>query len=380
MPELSSKTHGQERVGAKRNLNLAMYPIAIIGDNLAAHVMTLAARVSGFESIHRFAAQAHYSANDEDSATICLGANASRVLTALGALPPETMAFYPDREQVRLGRSAYLLTELPLGEFYRQRYGAGLVNYPRAEVLEYLAAQTNTIAPINKQAKSAEELENTHQLVIQSTGARYSTAEGAEWPRYAHYRARLREHPLKRANVTWLGKGQFIEQRSDHAHVQFDVFSQSAYDLDPTQWHDSLVSIFSHLEFIGHTDLAGTTPNAQLYLGRTALIGQAHSPYHPAYPEAQYGGIEDAWVLSRMMENYEEDISDGLQAYERYRRPRARKLWQAKHQRLVHYTQPKQLGRLRNNIVEGLRARFLPELAMQQRDWIHQHDVIKGFR
>ena len=40
------------------------------------------------------------------------------------------------------------------------------------------------------------------------------------------------------------------------------------------------------------------------------------------FPETIHAGIEDAWVLSRMLENYEEETNEALSSYTKYRRPR----------------------------------------------------------
>ena len=85
-------------------------------------------------------------------------------------------------------------------------------------------------------------------------------------------------------------------------------------------------------------------------------------------------------MLSRMMENYEEDIGDGLAAFERFRRPRHRRV--ASHMRdyLFRFTEPSSCKRALQHVGIGLQNRLLPELALAQQDWLYEHDVIKGFR
>jgi 2-polyprenyl-6-methoxyphenol hydroxylase-like FAD-dependent oxidoreductase len=90
--------------------------------------------------------------------------------------------------------------------------------------------------------------------------------------------------------------------------------------------------------------------------------------------------MEDAWVLSRMMENYEEDIGDGLAAYERFRRPRHRKVLAQMRDHLIRLTQPSSARRFQQHVGTALQNRLLPEIALQQQDWLYEHDVIKGFR
>ena len=85
-------------------------------------------------------------------------------------------------------------------------------------------------------------------------------------------------------------------------------------------------------------------------------------------------------MLSRMMENYEEDIGDGLAAFESFLRPSHRRV--ALHMRdyLFRFTEPLLHKRALQHVGMGLQSRLLPELALAQQDWLYEHDVIKGFR
>ena len=77
--------------------------------------------------------------------------------------------------------------------------------------------------------------------------------------------------------------------------------------------------------------------------------------------------MEDAWVLSRMMENYEEDIGDGLAAYERFRRPRHRKVLVNMQDHLLKLTQPSRARRLQQHLGTALQNRLLPRLLYSNR-------------
>jgi 2-polyprenyl-6-methoxyphenol hydroxylase-like FAD-dependent oxidoreductase len=91
-------------------------------------------------------------------------------------------------------------------------------------------------------------------------------------------------------------------------------------------------------------------------------------------------GLEDAWVLSRMLENYEEDTADGLAAYAKYRRPRARRIAREVTATVKQHNALSPLGRLRRNINIAFSTRFIPEIAMQRIDWHYDYDCIRGFR
>ena len=44
------------------------------------------------------------------------------------------------------------------------------------------------------------------------------------------------------------------------------------------------------------------------------FLGHGYQP-HPIAPETTWLGLEDARVLARMLENYEEDVADGVREY-----------------------------------------------------------------
>jgi 2-polyprenyl-6-methoxyphenol hydroxylase-like FAD-dependent oxidoreductase len=94
----------------------------------------------------------------------------------------------------------------------------------------------------------------------------------------------------------------------------------------------------------------------------------------------EWVGLEDAWVLSRMLENYEEAVDEGLREYARFRRARANRLSRAAAVRAEQYFENTRLGRLGRNLNLALSTRFLPEIAMQRIDWLYGHDCIRGFR
>ena len=60
--------------------------------------------------------------------------------------------------------------------------------------------------------------------------------------------------------------------------------------------------------------------------GRIALVGgAAHAPL-PELRQDSSAAIEDAWVLSRLLDQWEDDPVSALRDYHRYREPRGRQL------------------------------------------------------
>lgn len=355
-----------------------MYSVAVIGESPAAHIAALASRVAGFAKTKQFASLNESSA-DENSVH-CIPASVSRIINTLSPSNIESIGLCPDREQVRLGRSAYLLSELPLGNFYLERYGAPLVNCTRKELIE-LFAQHEAFDP-SPAKKSLQEIEADYELAI------LCDATAVEKPiqqdsvgGFDIYTANVAdEHLLRNANVTWMGKGQVILQISSQSYTHYTFITHNQLPFEEVHWHGSLAPAFANKSFTQTFNPQHHTIAEHFQDGRRAYLGDACYAPHPNFLESHNSGIEDAWVLSRMMENYEEDISDGLREYERFRRPRAVRVAKAGHQRLDLLTLRSTNSRFWGYVSQALSTRFLPEIAMQKQDWFHQHNVIKGFR
>ncbi len=348
-----------------------MYPVAIIGDTLAARLAALACHASGFDDVKRYQ-------SDEDlpqpPEVYSLGANASRLLNALAPQTIENIAFCPDRFQIRFAKSAYLLAELPLGDFYRQRYGGPMMNIAGPALHQCLDSRLSS--PLAAPMALAES-ERRHALTILSSRTPVGQSGDGD---FHVFHASLADHPLRRANVLWRGKGQYIEQVADTDRVHFRFVTRRGTDFAFADWQESLhpaleAKIQSHDIFVG-----ALTHSETLFGGSVAFLSDAVAPPITCKIDGANTGLEDAWVLSRMMENYEEDIADGLAAYERFRRPRHRKVMAGLRTHLATLTQTSSMKRFGQHVGTALQNRLLPEIALQRQDWLYQHDVIKGFR
>lgn len=348
-----------------------MYPVAIIGDTLAARLAELACRASGFDDVKRYKDEADPIQPPE---VYSLGANASRLLKALGPQTIENIAFYPDRFQVRFAKSAYLLAELPLGDFYHQRYGGPMMNIAGPALRQCLDAGLSNplLAPM-----ALAEAERNHALTIVSSRTPLSQTGDGD---FNVFHASLTDHPLRRANVLWRGKGQYIEQVADTDRVHFRFVTRRGTDFAPAHWHESLHPALEAKTQSRDIFVSELTHSETLFGGSVAFLSDAVAPPISCKIDGANTALEDAWVLSRMMENYEEDIADGLAAYERFRRPRHRNVMAGLRSHLAALTQPSSVKRFGQHVGTALQNRLLPEIALQQQDWLYQHDVIKGFR
>ena len=350
-----------------------MYPLAVVGDNATARAAIAACRKAGFTDIKWVAGNV----KAEHHGACTLPANVSRVLTALDGGPAlEELGHQPDRQQVRLAASGFLISELPLGAFSRERYGAPHVNIEVSDWPRLLPVVDITLEP----HQTLSELEQAFPATLVCTPeTAISTSQPA--PTHTLWHARLPlDEALSKANITWLGQHQCAWQFSTRAaqHVYFSVplHRQPQADDWHALLHPAIAAAAPETEFCAFT----ATVRDHWHAGAVVYLGAACSPGNPFLREAQCLGLEDAWVLSRMQENYEEDIQDAFREYEKYRRARTRRVATAAARSAVEMNKSGAISRFLNYLNIALSTRFLPEIAMQRIDWFYGHDCIRGFR
>jgi salicylate hydroxylase len=204
--------------------------------------------------------------------------------------------------------------------------------------------------------------------------------------------AQFNSHPM----TIWLGPGRHITHFpvGDGEQLAFTAVVETA---EPTEeswyqkgdrqtlverfqdWHPVIQTLVGASRDLHSWPLYDRAPLARWTDGHVTLLGDA---CHPALPYLSQGAalaIEDAWVLSRMLETWEEDIASGLAEYERYRRPRAARVQVSSRQegRNFHLSDRWQI-RWRN-LRMALSSRYLPEIAMERYDWLYGYDCVKGF-
>ncbi len=337
-----------------------MYPVAVRGGGVTARAVLIACRRTGFERLAWTERDAHTSLQPAWT----LSANLTRVVHALGrgdALAE--MAYAPNREQVRLARSGFLVAELPLGKFAADRYGAPHLNIEEEDLLEVLAPGGELAA--------AEP-----PVVVVDTRTQPTEQEAS----HTLWHAQLAQPQPQHANITWLGSDQHAWQLSTLRATHFYLSAPAGRDLDPADWHPDLHDAVSEAHPLREFTASDQTVREHWYEGNIAYAGDACFTGHPYRREATQLGLEDAWVLSRMLENYEEDFADGLAEYEKFRRARVRRVANKNLHTAALYDRAGELGRTLRNLNIALASRFLPEIAMQRIDWLYSYDCIRGFR
>ena len=345
--------------------------------------------------------------------------NGSRVLHALGLKSAlAEVSLLPDFSTVRSARTGFLLSQRALGAFSEARYGAPsyLIKASDLKTLLWRTCEEAGI-PMTLQTRVAEietasatlttsdGTARTHLAVAVATGQpgahdlsgllepRTSIEDGEiTLIRAVATRAKPQRDHHRFVN-TWLIPGGFLTERPapqiDGRPQQVELFAVVAArrpESSPAEaltvllrrCHSSLESLTDDLTATYLQEVA-TPPSEHWHGGRSVLLGGiCHAPpQHSSYgPSAM---LEDAWVLSRMMERWEEEPHRDFATFERFRKPRARRLRAHAAAELQTLTLTGSSRIWRRNLNWSLTSRFLPEITMEKLDWLYGYDCIKGF-
>ena len=247
-----------------------MYPVAVVGDNATARAAITACRQSGFEDI-TWVADADPS---PPLAAETIPANITKVVTAMGGNDAlEELGHQPDRQQVRLATSGFLLSELPLGHFSRERYGAPHINIEHGDW-----AQVLPVADLEAES-SAElsDLERQYPAVLLCT-AHYSPANAEAMASHNLWHAKLPVNAASsRANITWIGRQQCAWQFSTRTslHVYFSL--PLARELAAEDWHPLLHTAIEAAQLLREFNAHSTAVREHWHAGAAVYLGDACS-------------------------------------------------------------------------------------------------------
>lgn len=358
-----------------------------------------------------------------------LTANGTRVLHALGLKRVlSDAALMPEFRTLRSAGSGFLLSQLPLGAFSEARYGAPcyLIEAQALKELLWHACAQHQIAI--QRAADVLDVETSSATITMRDGSRFQhlavaiasgwsvddplSADQTETPVLANLlesrswsqttttviRARAkRTRPSRdhdRFINTWLLSGGYCTERPVAAigggEQQVELVAVATFQpINSTaqgaieellgRAHPMLSSLTTQLTDAEHLLARSAEPARFWHAGRTVLLGAtAHAP--AAY--AEFGpsvAMEDAWILSRMIERWEEEPHQDFAEYARFRQPRARRLHAFTRSEFDARSESRPGHIWRRNLRWALTSRFLPEIAMQRLDWLYGYDCIKGF-
>jgi salicylate hydroxylase len=166
---------------------------------------------------------------------------------------------------------------------------------------------------------------------------------------------------------TWTGESW--RQTGDPAELAADFAG----------WHPMIHKLIDATDEAFKWALFDRDPLPTWSRGAVTLLGDACHPMRPYLAQGAAMAIEDAWVLSRMLERWEDEPATGIAEYERYRRPRTARVQLRSRDQGKEFHLSARRDVLRRNSKLALASRYLPEIAMRQFDWLHGYDCVRGF-
>jgi salicylate hydroxylase len=396
-----------------------MASIGIAGGGIGGLTLALACREAGLNDVTVYEQAVQPEAL---GAGVQLSPNATRVLLALGLREAlEGVSFLPQAVHLRTWRTGYLLATRPLGAFSEARYGAPYFHVHRGDLQALLldAAQRSRVVVETGQRCSAAgqdeqgpwlafgERRLRHDVVIGCDGihsaVRASLLEAAQ-PRFTGHlawrgmvpAAALPKQMIPPTATVWLGPGRHFvhyyvrggELVNFVGVVETDRWTRESWQEvgDPQElaadfagWHPMVTTLIEAAEQPFRWALYDHDPLPRWTWKHITLLGDACHPMVPYLAQGAAMAIEDAWVLSRMLERWEDQPAEGLAEYERYRRPRTSRVQLRSRAQGEEFHLRERWSVLGRNFKLAMGSRYLPEIAMSQFDWLHGYDCIRGF-
>ena len=343
--------------------------LIIIGSNPTANILRLACQNIGLDKLTQI--QTKYTPLVPAA---ILPANISRVIIALNSEDHvRDLSIVPNRKMIRLNKSGYLISEIPLGKFYCDRYGANLINISEASLQILLSDQIQS-----DQQNTLEDIKaNQNVIALTDRNIPEDRTEAA----FSTFYARMPfDKDSAHINTTWLGQGQTAIQFSTKEAQHIIFLMPHSENLDPSHWHPSIRDAAATAQ-IQKPSIPNNPIEEDTNLPHSDLkLGSAWYQESWLFPETIHAGIEDAWVLSRMLENYEEETNEALSSYTKYRRPRINRFAKYREQETFKLLNSNEPQRFAQYLSLAFSTRFIPEIFMSSQDWLHGYDCLRGFR
>ena len=346
-----------------------MAGLIIIGSNPTANILRLACEKIGLNKLAQIPTQ-----RTPLVPAAILPANISRVIAALRSEERlRDLAIIPNRKMVRFSKSGYLISEIPLGKFYCDRYGANLFNISEANLQKLLSDQIQC-----DQANVLKGFNANEDVIALTHPARQDEITRAK---FSTYYAKLPfDKNIAHINTTWIGRKQIAFQFSTEETQHIVFLIPHAENIDPDQWHHSIKEAAASA-LIQKPNVPKNPFDKNIHLLNSAVrLGSAWYQEDWLFPETIHAGIEDAWVLGRMLENYEEETNEALSNYTKYRLPRMNRFARYTNNESSKLLNARRSQRFADHLRLAFSTRFIPEIFMSSQDWLHGYDCLKGFR
>lgn len=357
----------------------------------------------------------------EVGAGLQLGPNALRVLFSLGLEEALTqVSFEPQGIELRDHASGRLLTQIPLGERARARYGLPYFHIHRADLHRLLREAVAARSPgtIRTEAKVNGLYQNagsatlifedgaveSGDLIVGADGIHSAVRTalfGAQKPIFKKMMAwrglvpaeRLKDAGLRPVVTSWLAPhahaityyvrgGELVnfvgvvERDTWISEAWMEPGSREELRRDFGSWHPTLSAVAEAVENPFRWALHARAPLASWSSGRVTLLGDACHPMLPFLAQGAAMAIEDACILAASLETG--PLPDALARYEAVRKPRASKV-QAQSETnagLFHLAHPVMRRGVHFAMAAG--SKLLPGFTASRYDWLMKYDATEA--
>jgi len=359
----------------------------------------------------------------EVGAGLQVSPNAAKVLRWLGVLDAVAeRAFNPLAATMRNGTTGAQIFQVPLAERAEARWGAPYLHVHRADLLAALTAAaesagvaircgtkvaSHVVRPEGPVLRMTDGEVLEGDLVIGADGIRSvlrSEINGPEKPEFTGqiaWRGLIEADRLPRGLVApeatvWAGPqrhlvtyclrgGTLVNFVAVEERAQWTAEGWSAPG-DPNElrcafdgWHRDVTGLLAHVEKTFLWGLFGRPAQVRWAQGPVALIGDAAHPMLPFLAQGAAMALEDAAVLVRALQAYDQ-IPEALLAYETRRWDRVTRV-QDRSRANGRFFHRHPGGGLKAHwgLVSAV-SRLAPGLATRQLDWLYGYDASAGVK
>jgi len=406
-----------------------MTRVVIVGAGIGGIATALALRRQGID--HVVLEQAPRLA--EVGAGIQLSPNGVRILEWLGvARALEPLAVEPTSHVFRHWSTGETLLELPLGAAVREAFGAPYLHAHRADLLGAMLGELGDcdlrlgcrLAALRQDAHGVEAVledgsvergsvlvgaDGIHSMVRDSIsrGRGESTADVAADAGYVAWRGlvpgeRAAALGIERRSYIWLGPGRSvvlyyvsggrlvnwvgIGSSSEAVRESWSATgSLDALLADHEGWHPQIVGLLAATDRPFITRLRDRAPLPTWVDGRVVLLGDAAHAMLPYHAQGAVQGLEDAWVLARLIAMAGRDGGEGaidaaLDRYQRLRHDRTTQVqaYSRAAQDWYHVSEPAEVARRDERFRAVARRGGAGTGFSTQQEWLYAYDAEKA--
>jgi len=387
--------------------------VAIIGGGIAGLAAALALHRRGVEvTVYEQAGEL-----SEIGAGVQMTPNAMNALRLLG-LEERAMAvaFEPESEILRSWRSGRVIYRTPIRGVFRERFGAPLCSFHRADLLSVLAAPLRdrairldarcvAIEPAEASAAAhfADGSTIEADIVVGADGIHSlvrTSLFGADSPRFTGCMCwrglvpaeRIPPGLIEPSSLNWMGphghvvhyyvrRGEMVNFVAIHDTDQWTeeswIREADRDELMATYagWNEKLLRLFECSDRYFKWGLFDREPLPRWTKGRVTLLGDSAHAMLPFLAQGAAMGIEDACTLGELVARLPDNLDEALRRYEDLRVPRTRRAVLGSRERAKLNHLPSRWARLKRDVEYLTRRVLYPDGTAHRVAWLYGYDV-----